>query len=132
MLALVPNPPPLQAQQPTPRKMDFPASEYSVLVHLGHGLGVPAATHRSPPGEKEQPKEPLQQETCRGAALSIFPPREGTEAAGNRDGAREQGWSQTIRTTGREGTGDAPRKLPPCKQAVRPGTGHRKRELFLF
>lgn len=45
MLALLPNPPPFQAQEPVPRKMDYPASEYSVLAPLGDGPGVPTATH---------------------------------------------------------------------------------------
>lgn len=37
------------------------------------------------------PKQPPQQETCLAAALSIFPPREGTEVAWDRDGATPSG-----------------------------------------
>lgn len=95
MLALVPNPPPSQAQEPGPRKTDYPASEYSVLVHQGHGLSVPAVTHRSPQEGRNGPsspaEEPPQQETRSAAALGILPLREGTETVWDRDGAIRSG-----------------------------------------
>lgn len=86
MLAPVSNPPPFQAKEPVPQQTDHPASEYYLLDHEGHGLDEPGAAHRSPPGEKEWPKE---QETCSVAALSIFPPKDGREVSWDQDRATQ-------------------------------------------